>query len=115
MTSLEKTIGPFVKVSEDKQRLLSDFPEPIGDVARPYFLAELALADIAYELSLESAELLKIRIEGSRKLRALGLAPLTQGRSIKRDEWETFEFQGISLFQEVARELELGTPLHLLN
>jgi serine/threonine-protein kinase len=113
MDALGRAVGPFVQVGEDRQRPLADFPEPVGEVARTYLLKDLGPAEAAYELGLESPDRLRELIAGSRALRALGLAPLAAGRSIRRDEWETLD--GPSLFQKVARELQLGSPLRPVN
>jgi serine/threonine-protein kinase len=113
LDALERATGPFLRVGPDRDQAVRDFPEPVGEVARAYLLKDLGPAEAAYELGLERPEQLRSMIEGSAALRALGLAPLTAGRSIRRDEWETLD--GTSLFQKVARELQLGSPLRPVN
>jgi serine/threonine-protein kinase len=113
LAALERATGPFLKAGPDRERPVRDFAEPVGEVARTYLLKDLGLAEAAYELGLEKPEQLRSMIEGSRALRALGLAPLAAGRTIRRDEWETLD--GTSLFQKVARELQLGSPLRPVN
>jgi serine/threonine-protein kinase len=113
LTALGLATGPYLLVGEDRTRPLRDFPEPVGEAARSYLLKDLGPAEAAYELGLEKPAWLRALIEGSRALRALGLAPLAAGRSIRRDEWETLD--GTSLFQKAARELQLGTPLRPVN
>ena len=111
--ALERATGPFLQAGADREQPLRDFAEPVGEVARAYLLKDLGPAEAAYELGLERPEQLRSLIEGSAALRALGLAPLAAGRTIRRDEWETLD--GTSLFQKVARELQLGSPLRPVN
>jgi mono/diheme cytochrome c family protein len=113
LTALGLATGSFLRLDEDRQRPLRDFPEPVGEVARTYLLKDLGPAEAAYELGLDGPDRLRALIDASRALRALGLAPLAAGRSIRRDEWETLD--GTSLFQKVAHELQLGTPLRPVN
>jgi serine/threonine-protein kinase len=113
LTSLEKAIGPFVRVAQDKEKPIKQFPEPVGDLARRYKLADLKLIDVALELGLEKPEILEISIKANSSLRELGLATLVKGGAIKRAEWE--RIGATSLFQRVARELELGHPWSVSN
>jgi serine/threonine-protein kinase len=107
--ALEKAVGPFLKVGDDRAKPIREFAEPVGDVTRAYLLAHLSLADVAAELGVQNVEQLRQQIKGSRKLRELGLATLAEGGVIKREEWDLLD--GTSLFQDLAEELGLGGPI----
>ena len=109
LKALDEATGPFLKVGDDRDKDIRDFAEPIGAVARAY-LKDLGPAEVAGELGLGDLKDLTTRIQANPRLRQLGLAPLLQGAAIKRTEWDSLEGRFISTFQEVARELELGTP-----
>jgi serine/threonine-protein kinase len=87
---------------------MREFAEPVGAVARLY-VRDLGLEEVARELGMEDPQKLKALIEGNSTLRKLGLGPLANGGTIKRDVWSSLEFT-TSLFQNVAQELGLGTP-----
>jgi len=103
-TALEAATAPFLRAGKgNKNRPLSDFPEPVGEVARQYRLTFLDLAAIARELDLDDRQELMAKV-GEKKLKQLGLESLTkQGGLIGRLEWEAST--GVSLMQEVSREL----------
>ena len=107
MKALEVVIGPFLKVGDDKQKSVGDFPEPIGKVAEMY-LSDLDVRRAALELGIDKPELLQAKIGANRDLMKLGLGTFVQQRpgTIKRAKWETRE--GTSLFQDVCVELRLG-------
>ena len=107
LASLEKAIGPFLQVGEDKKRSIDEFPEPVGAVSGRY-LSDLGPNEIALELGLESGEVLKAKIDGNRELLRFGLGTLLDKSrgSIKRERWETVE--GSSLFQQVAVEMGIA-------
>jgi serine/threonine-protein kinase len=106
--ALDKAIGPFVRVGEDKGRPIKEFPEPVGELARRYRLVDLKLADVALELGIEKPELLAGMIKGNRKLQELGLGPLLRDGAVKRGEWERVGAR--SMFQRAAQELGVGRP-----
>lgn len=106
--SLQTVTGPFLKVGSDQSKRIEEFPEPIGAIARLY-LKDLGPEEIASELGMESVDELKKSIKLNPKLRELGLAPLINDNTIKRDVWHSLE-SFLSLFQRVANELEIGTP-----
>lgn len=112
LAALEKAVGLFLRIGADKDRPIREFAEPIGEVARTYALVDLGATEAALELGLDKPELLPDLIRSLPKLRKLGLGPLEAGGLVKREEWEVID--GVSLFQEVARELGLGTP-YLVN
>ena len=86
--------------------------EPIGVMGR-WYIRELGPDEAAAELGIEDARDLAAMVRGNRRLRELGLRPLGQGGTIKRDVWSNPE-SGSSLFHEAAREFEVGIPLRNL-
>jgi serine/threonine-protein kinase len=107
LRALDEATSLFLKVGDDKDKNLRDFPEPVGASARLY-VKNLDLNEAAYELGIEPATL-KTLLANNRRLRALGLGPLADGGTIQRSVWSSIE-NLTSLFHNVARELELGTP-----
>jgi serine/threonine-protein kinase len=85
-------------------------PEPIGFMVTCY-LRDLGPGDVAAELGLPNIEAIRLQIQLKPSLRQLGLGTLLQEQagSIKRARWEAID--GTSLFQDVAVELGLGTPI----
>jgi hypothetical protein len=70
---------------------------------------EIGLREAALELGLKDPAALKAAIEANEELQRLGLGPLANGGTIRREAWETL--QGFnSPFQDVANALNLGTP-----
>jgi serine/threonine-protein kinase len=109
LRALDGAMGPFLKVGDDRDRDVRDFPEPVSALARWYLLQELTLEDAAVELGLRDAKRLQAAIENNPRLAELGLGPLVRGATIKRERWESLKFF-LSPYQETARALELGTP-----
>ena len=107
LAALEKAVGPFLREGADKQKTIREFPEPIGELARFYRLNYLDLKGIASELDLEDPQVI-VRQVGETKLKRLGLDGLLRGGVVSRQEWEATS--GLSLMQELARELRL-TPI----
>lgn len=88
--------------------------EPVGEISQLYRLRELDLNRVSCELGFEKPEHLLALIDGNKKLRELGLAPLLKLNGvIKRNDWESIG--GTSLYQRVARELNRGTPFRVLQ
>jgi serine/threonine-protein kinase len=111
LRALEKATGPFLKVGADKDKSITEFNEPTGEIARLYRLVDLDAAMVAYELDLESPKDLAAKL-GEKKMRELQLGSLLkEGGVLKRAEWE--RVGATSQMQRVARELERGTPLQL--
>lgn len=110
VAALEKVIGPFLKVEEDENKDIEEFPEPIGKIASLY-LADLGPQEVALELGFADVATLQAVIHSNRDLLKLGLGTLAQdpAGTIKRSEWEAID--GSSLFQEAALLLQLGTPV----
>jgi hypothetical protein len=84
--------------------------EPIEWVAAEY-LRDLDAQAVAAELGLADLDALRQQIQERPALRQLGLGTLIQARAgtLKRSRWEAID--GTSLFQDVAVELRLGTPI----
>lgn len=114
MHALGKTVSPFLKVDEAKDKSIDELTddEPIAAVARLYKLADLDLATAAYELDVTSPAEFKGMISGNKRLQSLGLGVLTTpGGRLKREDWESAKAR--SLYQIVAAEIGKGTPLVL--
>jgi hypothetical protein len=79
----------------------------VGDLAVFYRLNFLDLKAIAAELDVDDPQTI-VRTVGETKLKRLGLDRLLRGGEVSRQEWEAVD--GLSLMQELARELRL-TPL----
>jgi serine/threonine-protein kinase len=114
LRALDEAIGPYFRVGADKNRDVRDFPEPVGPLARLYINKEISLAEAAAELGLKDPKLLQGAIRANQALRQqLGLGPLmNDDGTIKREAWETLR-HFTSPFQELARCLDLGTPLRV--
>jgi serine/threonine-protein kinase len=111
LRALEEAAGPFLKVGADKDKPITDFTEPVGEIARLYRLVDLDLTMVACELDVENPKDLLTNL-GEKRVRELKLgALLKEGGVVKRAEWE--RVGATSLQQRVARELERGTPLQL--
>lgn len=108
LRALEEATGSFLKAGEDQKKDIREFPEPVGAIARLY-LKDLDPEGVALELGIANPKELQTLIKANSRLRQLGLGPLMESGTIKREAWEASK-QVQSLFHEVARELELGTP-----
>ncbi len=106
--SLEEVTGRFLRVGEDRDKDLRDFPEPVVAVTQLYD-RDLGPEEVACELGLDDPARLQALVRDNPRLRELGLGPLTQGGAVKRETWSSKEFAA-SPFQNAARELGLGTP-----
>jgi serine/threonine-protein kinase len=106
LAALEKAVGPFLRGGADGKKPLKEFAEPVGEVARVYRVHRLGYLDlktVACELDIMDPKMLMQKV-GETKLKRLGLeALLNEGGVIGRAEWEAVD--GVSLMQEVAREL----------
>jgi mono/diheme cytochrome c family protein len=97
------------------KRTLAQFPlsggdEPVSAVAKPFNKRGVDLKTAAFELGLADPQILQQAIRTNQTLRQLGLEPLAQGNAIQRASWEQLQ-NGQSLFQRVAQELRLGSPV----
>ena len=121
--AMEQATGSFLKLAADASKSVLEFPEPVGPLARSY-QADIDLEQVACELSFDRRTDLQSRIRDSKRLRDLGLGTLAEGDVIKRSVWEKavsnpasssanngWNPARASLFQVVADELGLGTPV----
>lgn len=108
--SLDRVIGPYLKVGPDVKKSVSEFPEPVGKVAEMYS-RDLTPREIALELGIEKEEVLQAKVDANRELLRYGLGTIVQNPpgTIKREKWESRD--GTSLMQDVSVELRMGTPL----
>jgi serine/threonine-protein kinase len=114
LNALDRATGAFLKVGPDANKDIKEFKEVLGPIARRYLLAEVNAADAALELGVKDRATLSTAIKTNDELRRLGLLPLVQGRSVKREVWESRKGL-ISPFQQVAHKLELGTPVYVAS
>ncbi|MDB5349310.1 MAG: serine/threonine protein kinase [Planctomycetota bacterium] len=99
----EKAVGPFRPASGAAP------DEPISAVAGEH-LKKVDLDAAAAELDLADPEILRSAIAPkSSRLRALGLGPLIDGGSIRRETWESRKELN-SLYQDAAREVGDHVP-----
>jgi len=113
LAALTKATGSILQTGDDKAKPIRDFPEPIDVVARLY-LKDLGLDEIAAELGIAEPKDLQSLILANPALQRLGLGLLLQpGGRLKRAAWESLQSVN-SPFQEAAKQLERGTPLHEL-
>lgn len=110
LAALGKTVGPFLQVGEDAKKPIREFGEPVGETTRAYLLKDVTLGRAAAELGLEKPDTLGGMIRGNPALKELGILPLANGKTVKRDDWEAVDVTA-SLFQDVALALRLGTPI----
>jgi hypothetical protein len=100
--AMKRTLEPFKQNTAD---------EPVSAVAKPFIRKGIDLKTAAYELGLPDVQVLQQAILTNRTLRLLGLEPLAQGNAIQRASGEQMQANNRSLFQQVADELGLGTPV----
>ena len=142
LDALSKAIAPFlvpnydsIKTDREKQvKAIERFEDPISVVARQY-RADLGIRQVALELEVELEQETDInelaaKLDDS-TLKKVGIGPLVKknglldkknGRQgkyrsgvIKRDLWDDREVDGESLYQTVARKLQIGTPINNLK
>jgi serine/threonine-protein kinase len=88
-------------------------PEPIYVVAVKYLKEDIGLDKAAYELGISVPKELQTAIKYNEELRKLGLGPLAEGDTIKRETWESLKDRFSSQFQQAAEKLDLGTPFRV--
>jgi serine/threonine-protein kinase len=109
LEALKRATGPFLLAGADKGKKLEDFEEPVVRVFKGHVLEGVTLEAAALELGLKDPRTLRQLILVSKRLKKLGLLPLTRGGSIKRETWESPDYSRTA-FQLAALELELGSP-----
>jgi serine/threonine-protein kinase len=113
--ALDEATGAYLKVGEDRDKMSRDFPEPIGALARDY-QRDLGPNEVAAELGLDDPKALAGMVRANPRLGEKGLAPLLRDAAIKRAHWDSLlEGRFNSRFQQVAGELELGSPFRVLE
>ncbi len=109
VAALDKTIGPFLKRGEDREKDIREFTdEPVSKIAKQY-QRDLTLEDAAFELGIADPKQLATAIENNDRLRQLGLGTLARGGLVKRDAWASIKNR-LSPFHRAAFELDRGTP-----
>ena len=112
LTALESATKRWLLIEEDRNRTFAAvharLPEPITGLARRY-LRDLDLNDAAHELGLPSGDRLRELLTDRPAASHPGIVALLGGGKLPRVQWEKVETDA-SLFQRVARELDLGTP-----
>jgi serine/threonine-protein kinase len=104
-----QAMEPFLKnPNPGDPAYLTTLKEPVGEVFQSY-LADLTPETAAYELGLESPEMLLMAIKINPELKMLGLGAFSQGGFLQRENWESL-IGLTSVFQKTAVNLELGTP-----
>jgi hypothetical protein len=111
LAALDRATAKFLKVGPDRDKEIKDLPEPVGPLARLYILREVGLEEAATELGLADPKVLQVAIQVNEALRRLGLGPLANGGTIKREVWES-RARFNSPYQEAANALERGTPMN---
>ena len=109
LKALDQATGVFLRKDKDDRTDIKLFRETVGPIARWYRLQELGPEEVAAELGMKRTDALMAAIRTHDELKRLGLGPLGQGESIKREAWETLEFF-VSPYQKTSRILKLGTP-----
>jgi serine/threonine-protein kinase len=111
LRAVDEATSRFLRIGDDSDKQIRQFPEPVGAIARLY-LKDLSPEEVACEVGFADTTELQGAIRSNRKLRELGLGPLVQGAKIKREAWETLRGFN-SPMQDSARELEQGTPFRV--
>jgi serine/threonine-protein kinase len=106
LQALERACGPFLKLGDDKDRPIYEFPEPISKLTQRYE-KDLGREEAARELGYPNIDDLNVR--GNQKLQQLGLGPLAQGHPIPRAMWDTLDESSASIFQRTAEAQAVGS------
>jgi serine/threonine-protein kinase len=116
LSALERAIGPYLRSAGDTTPIEAlQGADPVCELAVRYHNNDLDPRAVACELDIDDPQKLLGMIQGNKRLRDLGMAPLLapKGAGIKRETWEGTG--GSSLLQRAARELEKGTPFQLIK
>lgn len=105
LEAFQEATVPFLP-PEAEFKLTGKIVEPVGAIAIQ-FSKEMSFADVAAELNHPDPEFLKKQF-ATREFRKFGLGVLADDKVIKREKWESLD--PYSLFQEVADQLDRGTP-----
>ncbi len=105
-----RAAGPFMLTDGDQGRDILSFDEPINQLVRRYN-QDLTAQEVSMELGREDPSVLKVLISNTDSLLDLGLGPLADNRTIKREVWDSKD-EGDSMFQQAALKLRMGNPLN---
>lgn len=105
--ALDQATGGFLKIGADKDKDIRKFDEPVRSLA-DFYQRDLGPVEVACELDYADPKTLQEIIRTNRELKTLGMGPLVEGNAIKREDWE--KIKATSLYQDVARKLDKGTP-----
>jgi hypothetical protein len=84
----------------------------VGEVVRSYRVgnsSDISLQKACAELGIEKPDAFAAMIRSYPALNELGVMTLANGKTVKRDDWDSID--GTSLFQDIALALRLATPL----
>ena len=102
LRTLERVVGPYLKIGDDADKNITDFPESISTVAR-WYDKDIGPTEVALELGFRSSRDMPIR--GNLKLQELGLGPLANVHSVPRSMWHSRDEPPQSVFQRAASAL----------
>lgn len=109
LQQLERAIGPFLKVGDDRNKDITRFPEPVSKVIAK-FNQPLSITDVACELGLQDSS--RLTTSGLGKL-GLGVLERENGE-IQRTFWaptpEDRAGEPTTRFAIVVGQLDLGEP-----
>lgn len=108
--SLVDATRPFLLEGSHSEKSILDLPEPVGPIAKWYALEEMSINDVCQELDGVPVEVLTSAISNNEELQLSGLLPLTKGKKIKREVWES-QLLIFSTYQSTAIKLKLGEPI----
>jgi hypothetical protein len=89
-------------------------PAPEIEHVKALYDQPVTLQEASAELGLEDVTKVKNLVQNDARLRRLGLEPLAREQTIGRQAWASLEGTA-SLYQRLARELDLGTPYRVLD
>lgn len=116
--AVTRAMAPFLQVGEDRDKPVTEFPEPILATAQLH-QKDLELEEVAAELGIADPQRLMTRIDANPFLkRRLGLGPLTTGAAIKRSTWAAIKDDPTdsdddirpSFFHLTTSQVDRGTP-----
>ena len=108
LAALKTTVGPYLQLAADKDKKITEFPEPVSTVAS-WYDRDMSIRDVSAELGIEQASALAATIPLNKRLKDLGLSSLPTGSTIPRRMWDTQEESPASVFQRTVVALGLGS------
>ncbi|TWU05859.1 c-type cytochrome domain-containing protein [Stieleria varia] len=105
LRALEEATGPFLKVGEDADQDITEFPEPVTQVSNRY-LRDVTVEIAARELGKTDDATIRA-MANLPSMKSLGLANwANEGGTISRENWER-------AFGRFSRELGVGVPIRV--